>query len=102
MKRNDARGAKGGPRKNPKVKLQYYLVNNTIQEAKLQYYLVNNTIQNPNFEDFCLKWSSRAVNNPIQRGKKKPVSAREREARYNCYPLPTNRHHSQLIGPTPH
>ena len=45
MKRNDARGAKRGPCKNPKVKLQYYLVNNTIQDAKLQYYLVNNTIQ---------------------------------------------------------
>ena len=46
MKENDPRGAKRGPRKNTKAKLQYYLVNNTIQEAKLQYYPVNNTIQN--------------------------------------------------------
>ena len=53
MTPNDPRGAKQGPSKNQQVKLQYYLVNNTIQEAKLQYYLVNNTIQNPNFGDFC-------------------------------------------------
>ena len=45
MKENYPSGAKRGPRKSHKVKLQYYLVNNTIQEAKLQYYLVNNTIQ---------------------------------------------------------
>jgi hypothetical protein len=52
IKRNDPRGTERGPRKNPKVKLQYYLVNNTIQEAKLQYYLVNNTIQKTVFYGF--------------------------------------------------
>ena len=78
MNRNDARGAKRGPCKNHKVKLQYYLINNTIQEAKLQYYLVNNTIQNPNFGDFCLKSSSRAVNNPIQRSRNKSATPQSR------------------------
>ena len=81
MTPNDPQGRTRGPSKNQQVKLQYYPVNNTIQEAKLQYYLVNNTIQNPYFGDFSLKSSSHAVNNTIQRGRKKPVLAREREAR---------------------
>ena len=45
MEGNDPRGAKRGPNKNHKVKLQYYPINNTIQNAKLQYYPINNTIQ---------------------------------------------------------
>ena len=43
---NSAKDPKGGPSKKQQVKLQYYLVNSTIQEAKLQYYLVNSSIQN--------------------------------------------------------
>ena len=70
MKGNDPRGAKRGPYKNHKVKLQYYLVNNTIQEAKLQYYLVNNTIQKSVFYGFSWELHSYAVNNTIQEGPK--------------------------------
>ena len=70
IKENDPRGAKRGPRKNTKAKLQYYLVNNTIQEAKLQYYLVNNTIQKSVFYGFSWKLHSYAVNNTIQEGPK--------------------------------
>ena len=66
MDGNDGRGAKRGPYKNHKVKLQYYLVNNTIQEAKLQYYLVNNTIRKRVFYGFSWKLHSYAINNTIQ------------------------------------
>ena len=72
MKGNDSRGAKRGPRKNHKVKLQYYLVNNTIQEAKLQYYPVNNTIQKRVRYGFSWKLHSYAVNNTIQHAPKAP------------------------------
>ena len=63
---NNAKDPKGGPSKKQKVKLQYYLVNNTIQEAKLQYYLVNNTIRKSVFYGFSWKLHSYAVNNTIQ------------------------------------
>ena len=70
IKENDPRGAKRGPCKNTKAKLQYYLVNNTIQEAKLQYYLVNNTIQKSIFNGFSGKLHFYAVNNTIQKAPK--------------------------------
>ena len=79
---NSAKDPKGGPSKKQQVKLQYYLVNNTIQEAKLQYYLVNSSIQRSWKHDFFSELSSHAVNNTIQRGLNKPVLAREREARF--------------------
>ena len=60
------RGTKRGPRKKQKVKLQYYLVNNTIQEAKLHYYLLNNTIQKTVFYGFSWKLHYYLVNNTIQ------------------------------------
>ena len=70
MKENDTRGAKRGPCKNTKAELQYYAVNNTIQEAKLQYYLVNNTIRKSVFYGFSWKLHSYAVNNTIQQAPK--------------------------------
>ena len=75
-KENDPRGAKRGPYKNQKVKLQYYLVNNTIQEAKLQYYLVNNTIRKSVFYGFSWKLHSYAVNNTIQEPPKAPNASK--------------------------
>ena len=75
MEGNDPRGAKRRPYKNHKVKLQYYLVNNTIQEAKLQYYLVNNTIRKSVFYGFSWKLHSYAVNNTIQHTPKAPNAA---------------------------
>ena len=68
---------KGDLAKNHKVKLQYYLVNNTIQEAKLQYYLVNNTIQKRVFYGFSWKLQYYAVNNTIQRTPKNAHKAQQ-------------------------
>ena len=85
---NSAKDPKGGPSKKQQVKLQYYLVNNTIQEAKLQYYLVNNSIQRSWEHDFFWELSSHAVNNTIQRGANESANVRPRPIFHPPFPRP--------------